>query len=106
MTCCPTDAPRAGGRSGRLLADVMRRPAAASGIRLLGVDRPSGSGKSTLAARLAARSGAPLVLIDDFVAWSDSAGWWPRLEQQVLTPLLSGREAHYQVRDWVGDELG
>jgi len=88
-----------------VLAEVMRRRAE-GGIRLVGVDGPSGSGKSTLAARLALRSGAPLIEVDDFVSWSDFAGWWPRFERQVLTPLLSGADAHYQVRDWLGDEFG
>jgi hypothetical protein len=73
-----------------VLADVMRRDLAEAGIRILGVDGASGSGKSTLAARLAARSGAPLIHIDDFVSWLDFAGWWPRLECEVLTPLLLG----------------
>jgi hypothetical protein len=89
-----------------VLADVMRRDAAGTGIRILAVDGPSGSGKSTLAMRLAAWSGAPLIQIDDFVSWSDFAGWWPRLERQVLTPLLSGLHARYQVRDWANDEFG
>jgi hypothetical protein len=89
-----------------VLADVMRGDASGTGIRLVGVDGPSGSGKSTLATRLAARAGAPVVEIDDFVSWSDFAGWWPRFERQVLTPLLSGADARYQVRDWANDELG
>ena len=89
-----------------ILADVLQRDAAESGIRLLGVDGPSGSGKSTLAARLAARSHAPMIEIDDFVSWPDFPGWWPRFERQVLTPLLSGSDAHYQVRDWANDEFG
>ena len=89
-----------------VLADVMRRDAAGTGIRLVGVDGPSGSGKSVLAARLAARSSAPVVVIDDFVSWSDFAGWWPRFDRQVLTPLVSGADAHYQVRDWANDQYG
>jgi hypothetical protein len=89
-----------------VLAEVMRRDTAGGGLRLVGVDGPSGSGKSTLASRLVARSGAPLIQIDDFVSWSDFAGWWPRFERQVLSPLLSGSGAHYQVRDWVNDEFG
>jgi hypothetical protein len=89
-----------------VLAEVVRRDASGSGIRLVGVDGPSGSGKSTLAARLAARASAPFVQIDDFVAWSDFAGWWPRFERQVLTPLASGADAQYQVRDWANDEFG
>jgi len=89
-----------------VLAGVMRQDASGAGIRLVGVDGPSGSGKSTLAARLAARASAPVVQIDDFVSWSDFAGWWPRFETQVLSPLLSGKAARYQVRDWANDEYG
>ncbi|TCO33927.1 uridine kinase [Rathayibacter tanaceti] len=79
------------------------------GVRLVGIDGPSGSGKSTLAARVATRLGAPTVPIDDFVSWGDVTGWWPRFEEQVLAPLLAGRDAVYQQRDWSdwrGDSLG
>jgi adenylate kinase family enzyme len=89
-----------------VLADVMQRDGSGTGIRLVGVDGPSGSGKSVLAARLAAWAGAPIVAIDDFVSWADFAGWWPRFDRQVLTPLVSGADARYQVRDWANDEFG
>lgn len=89
-----------------VLADVVKRESLDSGIRLVAVDGPSGSGKSTLARRLAARSHAPLIVIDDFVSWKDFAGWWPRLLTQVLIPLKAGSNAHYQVRDWANDEFG
>jgi uridine kinase len=89
-----------------VLADVMQRDPSGTGIRLVGVDGPSGSGKSTLAARLAARARLPVLQIDDFVSWPDFAGWWPRFDRQVLTPLLSGADARYQVRDWANDEYG
>jgi hypothetical protein len=89
-----------------VLADVMQRDAPSGAIRLVGIDGPSGSGKSSLASRLVARSGAPLIQIDDFVSWPDFAGWWPRFERQVLNPLLSGSDAHFQVRDWANDEFG
>jgi uridine kinase len=79
---------------------------AVNDIRIVGVDGPSGSGKSTLARRLADRAGAPLIQVDDFVSWSDFDGWWPRFEHEALQPLVSGRDARYQVRDWEGDEFG
>jgi uridine kinase len=75
-------------------------------VRLVGVDGPSGSGKSTLAVPLAARLQAPVIKIDDFVSWTDFAGWWPRFEDQVLSPLMDGRDAVYQKRDWANDEFG
>jgi hypothetical protein len=80
-----------------------------NGIRLVGVDGPSGSGKTFLAARLSAALAAPVVEIDDFVSWDCFAGWWPRFDDQVLTPLLAGRDATYQARDWTdwyGSTLG
>jgi uridine kinase len=89
-----------------VLADVAKREALESGIRLVAVDGPSGSGKSTLARRLAARSHSPLIEIDDFVSWKDFAGWWPRFQTQVLIPLSAGSDAHYQARDWTNDEFG
>ena len=89
----------------RIAQDVLDAPAV-RGIRIVGVDGPSGSGKSTLAARVASALDAPLIQIDDFVSWPDFSGWWPRFEAQVLQPLLAGRPAHWQVRDWAGDEFG
>lgn len=74
--------------------------------RLVAVDGPSGSGKSTLAQPLAARLGAPLIPIDDFVSWRAFDGWWPRFDRQVVQPLLAGGPAVYRARDWEGDELG
>jgi uridine kinase len=88
-----------------VLEEIYRLPAVA-GIRLVGVDGPSGSGKSTFARALAELAGVPVIEVDDFVSWSDFAGWWPRLEQEVLEPLLSGRDACYRVRDWERDEFG
>ena len=88
-----------------VLAEVLQHPED-YGISIIAVDGPQGSGKTTLAARIAARIGAPLIQTDDFVSWVDLVGWWPRFEAQVLEPLLSGGDAHYQVRDWENDEFG
>ncbi|MCP2329087.1 uridine kinase [Hamadaea flava] len=88
-----------------ILAKAMARPAI-DGVRVIGVDGGAGSGKSTLAGQLAELSGAGLVEIDDFVSWDDFAGWWPRFDEQVLTPLLAGQDAHFQVRDWANDWRG
>ncbi|NES13953.1 MULTISPECIES: uridine kinase [Micromonospora] len=88
-----------------LRAAILRREPV-NGIRIVGVDGPSGAGKSTFAGRLASLTGAPIVEIDDFVSWDGFAGWWPRFEAQVLTPLLAGRDAHWQVRDWASDWRG
>ncbi|GID27280.1 uridine kinase family protein [Paractinoplanes brasiliensis] len=80
-----------------------------NGIRIVGIDGPSGSGKSHLARNLSKALNAPIIEIDDFVSWDNFAGWWPRFDAQVLTPLLRGEDAHYQVRDWTdwyGNTLG
>lgn len=87
-----------------ILDRALARPA--DGVRVIGVDGCAGSGKSTLARQLAELSGGGLVEVDDFVSWDDFAGWWPRFDEQVLTPLLAGRDAHYQVRDWANDWRG
>lgn len=76
------------------------------GTRIVGIDGPSGSGKTSLARQLVDQSAATLVEIDDFVSWTDFAGWWPRFNDQVLKPLLLGNDAHYQVRDWQHDPMG
>jgi hypothetical protein len=52
------------------------------------------------------RTDASLVQIDDFVSWNDVSGWWPRFDDQVVQPLLSGDDAHYQVRDFENDPYG
>lgn len=76
------------------------------GVLLIAIDGPAGAGKSTLARAVAARLGAPLIEIDDFFCWGSLDSWWPRFIDQVAAPLLRGEEAHYQVRDWLGDEFG
>lgn len=93
---------------GKLANEVNRRDSI-NGIRIIGIDGPSGSGKSVLAERLSARLGAPVIEIDDFISWDSFAGWWPRFDAQVLTPLLSGQDATFQARDWTdwyGSSLG
>src|SRR5690242_10487476 len=99
-----------------MVVDVVHEVAAAvasrepvSGIRLIGIDGPSGSGKSHLARGLSGALRAPIIEIDDFVSWPDFAGWWPRFDTQVLTPLLRGEDARFQARDWTdwyGSTLG
>jgi uridine kinase len=92
----------------RIAASVDRRPPV-NGIRIVGVDGRSGSGKSFLASQLSALMAAPIVEIDDFVSWDCFAGWWPRFDEQVLSPLLAGRDAIFQARDWTdwyGSSLG
>lgn len=82
------------------IASEVARRAPVNGIRIVGIDGRSGSGKSVLASRLSTRLNAPIIEIDDFVSWDCFADWWPRFDAQVLTPLLSGRDARFQARDW------
>jgi uridine kinase len=92
----------------QIAASVARR-APVNGIRIVGVDGRSGAGKSFLASQLSTLLGAPIIEIDDFVSWDCFAGWWPRFEEQVLSPLLAGRDATFQARDWTdwyGSSLG
>jgi uridine kinase len=86
-------------------AEILARPNP-NGVRLVGVDGHGGTGKTTLARELAGRLSASSIEIDDFLSWVDLTGWWPRFEEQVLRPLLAGKDARYQARDWVNDEFG
>lgn len=88
------------------VAELARRSVAVNGIRIIGIDGPAGSGKSTLAREVARQLDCPIIEIDDFVSWGDLSGWWPRFDEQALTPLLAGEAAHFQQRDWAGDEFG
>jgi uridine kinase len=91
------------------IAASVRRREPVNGIRIVGIDGPSGSGKSLLARQLSSLMAAPIIAIDDFVSWDCFAAWWPRFDEQVLSPLLAGRDATFQARDWsdwYGSSLG
>lgn len=92
----------------QIAASVLDR-APVNGIRIVGIDGRSGAGKSFLASRLSRLLPAPIIEIDDFVSWKCFSGWWPRFDEQVLSPLLAGQDATYQARDWTdwyGSTLG
>ncbi len=78
----------------------------AAPTRLIAIDGCAGAGKSTLADMLAAAlDGAPVVHTDDFASWDNQFGWWPRLLEQVILPLVGGSVARYQRWDWDTHQL-
>jgi len=92
------------------LAELVRRinePTLSQPVRLVAIDGLAGAGKSALARLLAERLGnAPIVPMDDFLAWDDITTFVPRLEAQVIAPLLKGEGIRYQQRDWANDWAG
>ncbi|WDZ84897.1 uridine kinase family protein [Micromonospora cathayae] len=92
---------------------VLDRPARLGRTRLVAVDGPSGAGKSLFADRLAdalaVRSDGgrpPVVHTDDLLdGWADQLTFWPRLEEQVLTPVRAGRPGGYRRYSWVRREF-
>lgn len=67
---------------------------------LVAIDGPSGAGKSTYAQRLVddlRSDGARVALVrtDHYATWDDPVSWWPRMVDEVLTPLSRGWDAHY-----------
>lgn len=92
------------------LTELARRIAARScphAVRLLAIDGLAGAGKSSLARHLARLlGGVPIVPMDDFLAWDDITTFVPRLEDQVVAPLLRGESIRYQQRDWAHDWAG
>ncbi|MFD6217050.1 uridine kinase family protein [Nocardia salmonicida] len=83
-----------------LAALVERTTPRLGSTKLVAVDGPGGAGKSTLAAQLAAVCAATLLHTDDFASWDNQFDWWPRLEQQILSPIARGGVGRYQRYDW------
>jgi hypothetical protein len=78
---------------------ILARPCERS--RLIAVDGPGGAGKTYFAERLAAAlANAPIVQTDDFATGEPGDDWWPKLQSQVIEPLVDGRPARYQRYDW------
>lgn len=94
-----------------LAAEILEAPPRLGRVRLVAVDGPSGAGKSTFAGRLAGALTAlgvrvGVVHTDDLLdGWDDMVTFWPRLEDQVLRPLRSGREGRYRRYDWHADRF-
>ncbi len=80
-------------------------------VRVVAIDGRGAAGKSTFAARLhtalSATTPSTVVLhTDDFASWDTFFGWWPRFEEQVLTPWAHGEPAQYRRYDWEAREFG
>jgi uridine kinase len=52
------------------------------------------------AAGLAEHLGVVVVHTDDFASWDVPLEWWPRLLEEVLSPLAAGDPARFQRYDW------
>ncbi|HVZ79425.1 MAG TPA: hypothetical protein VHE12_01340 [bacterium] len=75
--------------------------------RWVAVDGCAGAGKSSFARDLSrSLSNAPIVPLDDFLAWDDLTDFWPRFEREVVLPLSRGLATRYQARDWEKDPMG
>jgi uridine kinase len=87
----------------RVIELVGDRPPTLGAGRLLCVDGPAGSGKTTLADEVAARTGAPVVHMDNLYEGWDGL---PRIGEQLdrlLRPLARDRPGSYRRWDWYAD---
>jgi uridine kinase len=87
--------------AGRVLDEVLGRPATLGEHRLLCIDGPSGSGKTTLATGVARL--APEARVVHMDALYDGWDGLPRVHEQLatlLTPLSQGRPGRYRRYDW------
>jgi uridine kinase len=100
-----------------LIAQIQARPTPHA-TRIVAVDGCGGAGKSTFGRRLTHAAGGTLVQMDDFyrpradqpvecgASKSPASAYdWPRLNEQVLRPLVAGQAANYQRYDWPSDSL-
>ncbi|MGH3414110.1 MAG: uridine kinase family protein [Marmoricola sp.] len=84
----------------RVVDLLAQRRARLGAGRLLCVDGPAGSGKTMLAGRVAARTGAPVVHMDDlYPGWDGLARVEPHV-LGILGPLAEGRTGSYRRYDW------
>ena len=84
-----------------LAALIRDLPPSAGSTTVVAIDGCGGAGKSTFASALAqALENCPVIHTDDFASWDQPLDWWPRLLDQVLSPLSRFEPAHYQRYDW------
>jgi uridine kinase len=89
-----------GSYQGAVAAVRAARPLPGVTTTVIAVDGFGGAGKSTLTARLTALVPSTVVHTDDFASWDNPLDWWPRLIEQVLSPLSRNEQARYQRYDW------
>ncbi len=84
-------------------AELLARLGGPEGI--VAIDGPSGAGKSTYAQRLvddlrSDGAGVALIRTDHYATWDDPVSWWPQLVDEVIDPLVRGRDAFYRPMVW------
>ncbi|WP_432533352.1 nucleoside/nucleotide kinase family protein [Kineococcus arenarius] len=90
-----------------LLAARVAGPAPGAGPRVVAVDGRSGSGKTHLAELLGARTGAPVLHLDElYPGWDGLEAGVRLLEREVLVPLREGRAASPPRWDWAAGRRG
>ena len=105
MAADPTVTPRR--VSQRELTVLVRDVVAARPNRTvwIGIDGFGGAGKTRLAVALASSIGdAPVVHVDDFAGPAVPEWDWPRMQKELVDPLLAGSHARYQRWEWNCDE--
>lgn len=74
--------------------------------RVIAIDGCGGAGKSTLAANLSnVLKQCPVIHTDDFASWDHPLNWFPRMIEQVFTPLGMNKAAKFQRFDWLERKL-
>jgi uridine kinase len=96
----------------RVADELLSRPPSLATARLLAIDGPAGSGKSTLARAVERVLSGRGVRTDVLGLDAMYAGWTglddtlePRVLDQVLRPLVAGREARWLSYDWNVNEF-
>lgn len=91
----------ADGFAAEVCALVASRPPTLGAGRLLCIDGPAGSGKTTLAAAVAARTGAPVLRMDDLYPGWDGLLTVDAHVLDILGPLSENRPGRYRRYDWL-----
>jgi cytidylate kinase len=90
------------------IADLASRSRPRCGtIRVVAIDGPSGGGKTAMAMRVASRTGATVVHMDDiYPGWDGLADGVHLVVRDVLEPWARGDRAAYRQWNWSHDRPG